>query len=312
MNYLSLLALILIGVVFPGIAQRTFGSSDPYCYGKTLESAVSPARKSTYVFMEKCVLQETRFNQSTTILWRGIGMYEPATGRTTENIVVLAQRPDEPVRAYGRFQAMMRCPADPWLTTTSTCNDIVATGDGPLHRMGEVNSIGWMPSSRLGARVAGKINFYSRPYSAILNDGDGKALNVQYPERYSQVQYKRNPNMLQSTAPIIESPQPNARVTSSSFKIQIVPSKNLSGTHILVQFTKDDGPPNQLKPTYAWRRLTSELRDGAYLPTDIVATKGRWTLRARIDAPQLGDFSDDVPFIYEPAIAIKPRKGVGM
>lgn len=207
---------------------------------------------------------------------------------------------------------MMRCIADPWLTINSTCDGIVATADAPLNRPGAAHTIGWGQSLSLGSIITGKINYYSRPYSAILNDGARNALNVQYQERYSQVQYKANPNMLQSTAPIIESPQPNARVTSSSFKIQIVPSKNLNGTHILVQFTKEDGPPNVLKPTYTWRRLTSELRNGASLPTDIITTKGRWTLRARIDAPQLGDFSDDVPFTYEPAIATKPRKGVGM
>ena len=308
MKCFSILALIVVGVLFPGAAQHTFGSGDPYCYGKTLESAASTARKSTYVFMEECDLPRTRLNQPATVVWRGIGTYEPGTGGTTEDIVIFAPRLDESSRPYGRFQAMMRCIADPWLTVNSTCDGIVAIADTPMNRLGAARTIGWGQSFPLGPTITGKIKYYGRPYSAISNDGASKALNVQYQERYGQVQYKANPNMLQSTAPIIESPQPNARVTSSSFKIQIVPSKNLTGTHILVQFTKDDGPPNQLKPTYAWRRLTSELSNGAYLPTDIIATKGRWTLRARIDAPQLGDFSADVPFIYEPAIAIKPRK----
>src|SRR5688572_17900526 len=99
MQYFSIFALILVGVLFPGAAQHTFGSSDPYCYGKTLKSATSTARTSRYVFTEKCLLPE-RLNQSTTILWRGIGTYEPGTGRTTEDIVVLAQRPDEPLRPF--------------------------------------------------------------------------------------------------------------------------------------------------------------------------------------------------------------------
>jgi len=309
MQYFSTLALIFVGVLLPGAAQYTFASSDPYCYGKTPKSAMSTALKSSYVVMGKCDMPQ-RFNEPTTVLWRSTGTYEPDIGRTTEDIVVLAARLDEPSQFYGRSQTVMRCLADPWLTTDAICDGTVASASAPLNRINATNTIDWGHSSPLGAMIAEKINHYRRPYGSIVNDGARKDLNSQY-QHYDLVQYKTNPNMLQSTAPIITSPQPNARVTSSSFKIQIAPSNNLTGTHILVQFTKTDGPPNQLRPTYAWRRLTSELANGAYLPTDIV-TKGQWTLRARIDAPQLGDFSADVPFTYEPAIATKPRKGIGM
>lgn len=125
-----------------------------------------------------------------------------------------------------------------------------------------------------------------------------------------RLQTKANPLAI-SNAPIIHSPQTDTRITSSNFKIHITASKMLTGSHILVQFTKMDGSANTLKPTYSWRRPTSELAEGTYFPTDIVNSNGNWSLRARIDAPKPGDFSADVPFIYAvPPIAILPRKNI--
>src|SRR5215467_2258433 len=59
--HFSILALMLVGVLFPGAAQYAFGSTEPYCYGKTSKSA-STALRPTYVFTAKCDLPQTRLN----------------------------------------------------------------------------------------------------------------------------------------------------------------------------------------------------------------------------------------------------------
>lgn len=280
------------------------------CYGRAPQSATFTNQKSTYVFTGKCDLLRTRLNLRTTAPWTGTGTYEPATGRTTEDIIVPAPRLDEPSRPYGRFQAAMRCSADPWLTTKLTCDNITSTVDAPLDRTGAANTMGWRQPFPLGPLITSKISYYARPYTSILKDDARKALNAQYRSRFPKA-YTPSAIYLGPSAPIIISPQPNVRITSGSFKIQMTPSKYFTGTHILVQFTKVDGPANQLKPTYAWSRTTGELANGAYLPTDIVNSNGNWTLRARIEAPKPGDFSAAVPFVYQPApMTIQPRRNI--
>lgn len=200
-----------------------------------------------------------------------------------------------------------RCSQDPWLTAKAcTLNDASPERQSKLN----MHLMNYMINPPIIASA--------RPFSAaLLSSAQLTALNQQ--QQASRVSQAWQPARTKqgtaaiyvdkANAPIIMSPQPNTRITSSSFKIQITPSQNLGGTHILVQFTKVDGPANQLKPTYTWTRLTSALANGAYLPTDIVNSAGNWTLRARIDAPKPGDFSAEVPFTYAPAIATTPRTG---
>lgn len=306
-----LLLFWLIGSTPPVV----WGSGDflpldePECYGGLPKKASFTAATSawhTYSFSGKCGLLHTRLHLQTFAPWTGTGTYNPATGQTTEDVVVPAARLDEPSRPYGRFQTTMHCASDPWLTIKIKCTRIVPTVDAPLDRPGAANASGWRQAMPLAPMITDTIQRYSRPFTSILTDDTRRALNQQYRLVF---QTKVNPLVRKPNAPNIIYPQPNTRITSSSFKIQIVPSQMLTGTHIFVQFTRLDGPPNTLKPTYAWTRPTSELVNSTYLPTDIVNSKGNWSLRARIEAPKPGDFSADVPFVYAPAIATKPRGG---
>lgn len=283
---------------------------DRECYGHLPQKATFGSTLSTYQFSGKCDLYQTRLNLPTTAPWTGTGTYEPATGRTTEDVIVPAPRIDEPSRPYGRFQATMHCIADPWLTTHLKCTKIVPTVDAPLDRPGAANTAGWRQKYPLSPMITGALSTYGRPFTSILTDATRVALNKQHSNPLG-LQTKVNPMVLKPNSPIIIYPQPNTRVTSRDYKIQVVPSQMLNGSHILVQFTKLDLPPNTLKPTYAWVRPTSELVNSTYLPNDIVNSNGHWSLRARIEAPKPGDFSAEVPFVYAPApIAVQPRKNI--
>lgn len=288
------------------LAFSSFGIGEPNgsCIIKT---AAFDSKSSIYQFSGECTLRHTRLKLLTTAPWTATGTFDPKTTSTSEDIVVPAARIDQPSRPYGRFQAKMHCPSDPWLTQNIACNGIVPTIDAPLDQTAP-NAVGWQQSEPLAPKIRDVLVYNRRPFTAVLSDDMRRALNKQHSNPLG-LQTKVNPMVVQPNSPIIISPQPNTRVTSNAFKIQIVPSKMLTGTHILVQFTKVDGPANQLKPTYSWLRPTGELASGAYLPTDLVNSKGNWKIRARIDAPKPGDFSAEVPFTYAPAIATKPRTG---
>lgn len=234
------------------------------------------------------------------IKWEALGKHTANLGESEEKISLLRLvRPDQPnYQTIGIITAKMKCSQDPWLNPPQFgCTDLF---------YGRSETLSKYNLDNLYAKDK------SVPRTSLLPSNQRAALQRQLQASQPARLKPNNPAIYANlaTAPIIMNPQPNTRVTSSAFKIQIVPSKMLTGTHILVQFTKVDGPANQLKPTYAWSRPTSELANGASLPTNIVSN-GQWTLRARIDAPKPGDFSADVPFAYAPApIAITPRKNI--
>src|SRR5713226_6633327 len=157
------------------VAGNDYGCWGP---GPQNPNPFTPA-KFTYVFAGSCALAQTRLNLDVSVPWTGVGNYEPATGNTSEDIIVPAPRIDQPSRPYGRFIVTMHCGGDPWLNQNVTCDRIAPTVDSPLDHTAP-NAVGWKPPFALGPYITDAINYSKRPFTSAMTDDARNNLNRLY------------------------------------------------------------------------------------------------------------------------------------
>lgn len=140
------------------------------CYGAAPKSVTFTPARTSYVFGGACDLAHTRLHLPITVPWTGTASYEPATGRAIEDITVPAPLISQPSRPYGRFQASMHCPVDPWVNVNVICDSVAATANAPMDHTGP-NAIGYKQPFRLEPEITGAIQRNKRPYTSFLEDG---------------------------------------------------------------------------------------------------------------------------------------------
>lgn len=152
---------------------------DHSCYGSGPKNVTFTPTRFTYVFSGSCTLTHTRLNLDVTAPWTGVGTYDPPTGHTAEDIIVPAPRIDQASRPYGRFQATMHCPADPWLNPNVTCDHVVPSVYAPLDNTSP-NAMGWKQPFPLAPMISGQIQQQARPFTSSMDQNSVNNLNRQY------------------------------------------------------------------------------------------------------------------------------------
>jgi hypothetical protein len=115
-----------------------------------------------------------------------------------------------------------------------------------------------------------------------------------------------------STAPTIIEPYDNGPlIFQGSLRFKASPSPYLSGDSADVEFTYNDAPPN--KPyVNKWFTTVGDMNKGVVVPPGVTSTMpGSWKVRARIAAPQAGDWSDYVFFRMVSPPVTTPLQGIG-
>ena len=136
---------------------------DNFCYKKAPHKVTFAPPPFTYVFTGTCNMLHTRAQLPVDVPWTVVGTYDPATGKTTEDINVPPPTISQPSRPYGRFLATMRCAADPWRDPRVLCDQISASANPPATAY-PPNA--WGNYSReLVTQIINRINTYRRPYS---------------------------------------------------------------------------------------------------------------------------------------------------
>ena len=189
MRTLLLMTLTVCLWLTCALPHRAFGSPDfsagPDSYGclgpgpqNQNPNPFTPT-KFTYVFAGSCSMAQTSLNLNVKVPWTGVGTYEPATGKASEDIIVPAPRIDQPSRPYGRFIVTMHCRTDPWLDPNSICDHISPSVDSPLDHIAP-NTMGWKPPFALGPYIVNTINAAKRPFTSYMSDDARNNLNRQY------------------------------------------------------------------------------------------------------------------------------------
>jgi hypothetical protein len=225
--------------------------------------------------------------------WVAEGRYKPATKAIYEKLEFFNVTTRQ---SAGSLTSKMQCDQDPWLEAPGPCQFIVTTptGSPPGTFVGEMTRV--VPSA---------------PFSSALTTGERAALNRQF-DIFLSVRQKIGPASLitvESTAPIIVRPQQNGYMLYKKSEFVIEPVPSFPGDQILVEFRRLDTPGAQRKP---WLLPATVLSSGVLIPHVIFGTQpGPYAMRARIDAPEPGDFSREVRFEYlmESPFLTTPSKG---
>jgi hypothetical protein len=225
--------------------------------------------------------------------WVAEGRYSQATKAINEKLDFFNRTTRQ---SAGSFTSTMQCDQDPWLEAPGPCQFIVTTptGSPPGTFVGDMAMV--VPSA---------------PFSSALTTGERAELNLQF-HIFLSVRQKVGPESLttvESTAPIIVAPHHNGYMVYKKSEFVIEPAPNFPGDEILVEFRRLDTPGAPRKP---WRVPATTLSSGVLIPFQIFgAQPGPYAMRARIDAPQPGDFSREIRFEYlmESPFLTTPSKG---
>ena len=225
--------------------------------------------------------------------WVADGRYNPGTKAIYEKLDFF----QTPARQFvGSLTSTMHCDQDPWLEAPGPCQAIVTTPAG-------------IPPGAFVGDMSGVVP--SAPFSSALTIGERAELNRQYDIALA-VRQRVGPaslSMYESTAPIIVRPHHRGYMVYKKSEFAIEPAANFPGDQILVEFRRLDIPGAQRQP---WLMPATLLRSGVLIPFQIFgAQPGPYAMRARIDAPEVGDFSREVRFDYlmESPIFSTPSEG---
>ncbi|HEY3197536.1 MAG TPA: hypothetical protein VGJ57_05950 [Nitrospirales bacterium] len=176
----SLLLTVVLTITSPPsvLASGSFGeeADNNACNPFTLQKVtVAPV---TYSFTGICNLVHTRLAVPVKVPYTAIGTYDPATGKTTEDINVPAPAINEPSRPYGRFSSSMHCATDPWRDGQGNCNEVAVSVNPP--------GSAWPPNDfgNYARTVISVLTQHSRdhgrPLTAYLEDAQRKSVDEQY------------------------------------------------------------------------------------------------------------------------------------
>jgi hypothetical protein len=211
--------------------------------------------------------------------WVAEGRYHPATKAINEKFDFF----NIMTRQSASFTSTMQCAQDPWLEAAGPCQFIVTTptGSPPGSFVGDMNTV--VPSA---------------PFSSALTPGERAELNRQF-GIFLSVRQRIGPASLTtavSTAPIILRPHQNGYMLRRKSEFVIEPAPGFPGDEIYVEFWRLDMPGAKRAE---WKLPATLFGSGVLIPDVIFgAQPGPWAMRARIDAPQPGDFSREVRFDY--------------
>ena len=225
--------------------------------------------------------------------WIAEGRYKPAIKAIHEKLEFFSKTTRQ---SAGFFTSTMQCDQDPWLEAPGPCQFVVTTptGSPPGTFVGDMNMV--VPSA---------------PFSSALTIGERAELNRQF-DIFLSVRQRIGPASLTtsvSSAPIIVRPQQNGYMLYKKSEFVIEPAPHFPGDQILVEFRRLDTPGAQRKP---WLLPATLLGSGVVIPFQIFgAQPGPYAMRARIDAPEPGDFSREVRFEYllEAPFLTTPSRG---
>ena len=107
----------------------------PPCYKFAPQKVTISPPPHVYTFAGTCDLVHTRLALPIIVPFTAVGTFDPATGKTTEDINVPAPAINQPSRPYGHFLVSMRCAADPWRDQNVKCDQSCRFGQSTWKRL---------------------------------------------------------------------------------------------------------------------------------------------------------------------------------
>jgi len=288
------------------------------CRDSTLTAYSFASTPFTYRFSGNCYLLNTRYALPITVPWTGVGTFDPASGKVTEEINIPEPTAAQPSRPYGRFTASMHCGGkDPWREATA-CGQIALSVNPPVTAYAP--NIYGEYSRQVIQEV---LNLYprgGRPVTSNLSANDRQAL-VASLQAYTQAEAARQkqtqrlkqsvqpaPTLLANLAPYVVSPAAGSLFMSmTAVPIKLAPPpRRMTVTAYLARIERKDAQGNWTLVTNLPINIADASSASGYLGwgasgngkgAPMIAGPGTYRISAQVSTPKPTGWSEAVEFV---------------